>query len=231
MNVVQRVIVEPLEELYEKILHFLPNFLTSLFLVVIGLIVGWILKIFFMRLFRALGIDTHSERFGMGEVLGKGGIKEPLSALLSRIIGWIVVLIFIIVALRALDIPSVQRLLEGFFFYLPNVFVAALILFFGYLLSNFVGRAALIAAVNAGMKLSGLVGKCVKFTVVFLSFTMALEQLGVGSNTVVIAFAISFGGAVLALSIALGLGGRDIAKEYLEKKLKGDEKKDEISHL
>jgi hypothetical protein len=75
------------------------------------------------------------------------------------------------------------------------------------------------------------VGKCVKFTVVFLSFTMALEQLGVGSNTVVIAFAISFGGAVLALSIAFGLGGRDIAKEYLEKRLKGDEKKDEISHL
>jgi hypothetical protein len=231
MNIVQRVIVEPLEELYEKILHFLPNFLTSLLLVVIGLIAGWILRVFFTRLFRALGIDRHFERFGMGEVLGKGGIKEPLSALLSRIIGWITVLIFLIVALRALDIPSVQRLMEGFFFYLPNVFVAALILLFGYLLSNFLGRAALIAAVNAGMKLSGLVGKCVKFTVVFLSFTMALEQLGVGSNTVVIAFAISFGGVVLALSLALGLGGKEIAKEYLEKKFKGDEKKDEISHL
>ena len=60
---------------------------------------------------------------------------------------------------------------------------------------------------------------------------MALEQLGIGSNTIVIAFAISFGGVVLALSIAFGLGGRDIAKDYLEKKIKGEERKDEISHV
>ncbi len=231
MNIVQRVIIEPLESLYEKILQFLPNFLTSLFIFVIGLIAGVILKLFFRKLFRALAIDSHFERFGMGELLGKGGIKEPLSVLLSRIIGWITVLIFVIIALRALDIPSVGRLFEGFFFYLPNVFVAALILFFGYLLSNFLGRAALIAAVNAGMKLSGLVGKSVRFTVFALAVTMALEQLGVGSSTIIIAFAISFGGVVLALSIAFGLGGREIAKDYLEKKFKGNEKKDEISHM
>ena len=60
---------------------------------------------------------------------------------------------------------------------------------------------------------------------------MSLEQLGIGSSTIVVAFAIVFGGIILALALALGLGGRDIAKEYLEKKLKNEEKKDEISHL
>ncbi len=114
---------------------------------------------------------------------------------------------------------------------LPNVFVAALILLFGYLLGNFFGRAALIASVNAGIRFSGLIGKFVKFTVFILSATMALEQLGIGRETVIIAFAIIFGGIVLALAIAFGLGGRDIAKAYLEKKMKGEEKKDEISHL
>jgi hypothetical protein len=104
-------------------------------------------------------------------------------------------------------------------------------MFCGYLLSNFLGRAALIASVNAGLKIAGLIGKLVKMTVLILAVTMSLEQLGVGSGTVIIAFAILFGGFVLALSIAFGLGGRDIAKEYLEKKMRGDEKKDEISHL
>lgn len=60
---------------------------------------------------------------------------------------------------------------------------------------------------------------------------MALEQLGIGRETIIISFSIIFGGIVLALAIAFGLGGRDIAKEYIEKKIKGDEKKDEISHL
>jgi hypothetical protein len=63
---------------------------------------------------------------------------------------------------------------------------------------------------------------------------MALEQLGIGRETIVIAFAIIFGGIVLAFALAFGLGGRDAAKEYLEKKIKGDrgeDEKDEISHL
>jgi ABC-type phosphate/phosphonate transport system permease subunit len=60
---------------------------------------------------------------------------------------------------------------------------------------------------------------------------MALEQLGIGRETIIIAFAIMFGGVVFALSLAFGLGARDIAKEYLERKMKGNEGKDDISHI
>jgi hypothetical protein len=226
------MIVQPLEGLYEKVLEFLPNFLASLLLLMVGIVVGKALRMIVFRLLKAVHLDKHFERFGMDEVLGKGGIKEPLSVLLSRIVGWIAVFIFVVLALKALNIPSVERLLVGFVLYLPNVFVAALILFFGYFLSNFLGRAALITSVNAGIRLSGLIGQFTRLAVFLLSITMALEQLGIGSNTIVIAFAITFGGVVLALSIAFGLGGRDIAKDYLEKKIRGgEEKKDEISHM
>jgi hypothetical protein len=64
-----------------------------------------------------------------------------------------------------------------------------------------------------------------------LSVTMALEQLGIGRETVLIAFSVIFGGIVLALAIAFGYGGREIAKEVIEKKIRGEEKNDEISHL
>jgi hypothetical protein len=231
MNTFQRVIAGPLEGLYEKILQFLPNFLAFLLLILIGVVLQVILRMVSLRLFRAVRLDKHFDRFGMEEVLGKGGIEVPLSVLLSRIVGWIIMFVFVIIALRNLDIPSIERLLGEFFLYLPNVIVAALILFFGYFLSNFLGRAALIAAVNAGIKLSGLIGRVVRLAILFFVVTMALEQLGIGRGTIVIAFAVIFGGVVFALALAFGLGGRDIAKEYLERKVKGDEKKDEISHL
>lgn len=231
MNVFQRVVIEPFERFYEKVLQFLPNILTSIFLIIAGVTIGAILRIVFLRFLRAINFDKLTERFGMIEVLRKSGIKEPISVLLSKMVGWITILIFITISLQALDIPAVERILERFFLYLPNVFVAAFILFFGYLLSNFFGRAALIASVNAGIKVSGLIGKLVKLTIFLLAVTMTLEQLGIGRGTIVIAFSIIIGGIVLALAIAFGLGGRDIAKEYLEKKLKGEEKKEEISHL
>jgi len=231
MSISERVIIEPFERLYEQILQFLPNFLAALLLFIVGLAIGWLLRAVSARIFRTLNLDRFAESLGLKEVLNKGGIKDPLSDLLSRIIGWVIIITFTIISLKTLAIPTVEGLLERFLLYLPNVFTAALILFFGYLLSNFLGRAALIASVNSGLKVSGLIGKLVKLIVFILSVTMSLEQLGIGSSTIVVAFAIVFGGIILALALALGLGGRDIAKEYLEKKLKNEEKKDEISHL
>jgi hypothetical protein len=231
MNLFERVIIEPFDRLYEQILQFLPNLLASLLLFIVGIVIGWLLRTISARIFRTVKLDRFAESLGLKEVLHKGGIKDPLSELLSRIIGWITIITFTIISLRALEVPAVEGLLERFFLYLPNVFTAALILFFGYLLSNFLGRAALIASVNAGIKVSGLIGRVVKLTVFILSVTMSLEQLGIGSSTIVVAFAIVFGGVILALALAFGLGGRDVAKEYLEKKLKSEEKKDEISHL
>ena len=231
MNTFERIVVEPFERLFEKIVQFLPNLLTSVLILIVGIAVAGLMRTIFGRLFRALHIDKHLERIGLTESLNKGGIKEPVSAIMSKGIGWLTLFVFLIMALRALDVPSVEQLLERLFLYLPNIFVAALVLLFGYMLSNFLGRAALIASVNAGLKVSGIVGKLVRLTVFLLAVTMSLEQLGIGSGTIIIAFAIVFGGIVLALSLAFGLGGRDMAKEYLEMKLKSEEKEDEISHL
>jgi hypothetical protein len=200
-------------------------------LFIVGVVIGWSLRAISARIFRTLKLDRFAESLGLKEVLNKGGIKDPLSDLLSKIIGWIIIITFTIISLKTLAIPTVEGLLERFLLYLPNVFAAALILFLGYLLSNFLGRAALITSVNAGIRVSGLIGRLVKMTIFILAVTMSLEQLGIGSSTIVVAFAIVFGGIVFALALALGLGGRDIAKEYLEKKLKSEEKKDEINHL
>jgi len=230
----QKVIIEPFNSFFKSILQFLPNLLAFLLILIIGIILGRVLNALFLRIFRAVGLDRFSEKSGVMDLIRKGGIKDSVSVLLAKLMRWVTVIIFAIIALRALELPTIEGLFEKFLLYLPNVFVAAIILLFGYLLGNFFGRAALIASVNAGIRIAGVIGRFIKFTVFLLAATMALEQLGIGKETIVIAFAIIFGGVVLALAIALGLGGKDTAKEYIEKKLKGEEeeeKKDEISHL
>ena len=230
-NFLQRVIIEPFERFFEKVLQFLPDFLSAILIFAFGIVLGFILRAVSLRLFRTIKLDKFSERSGVVEIIQKGGIREPVSLILSRIIGWLTIISFSILSLYSLEVPAIGQILERFLLYLPNVFVAAVILFFGYFLSNFLGRAALIASVNAGFKASGLMGKFVKLTIFLLAATMALEQLGIGKETIIIAFAIIFGGIVLALAIAFGLGGRNLAKKYLEKKLLKGEDKDDIKHL
>jgi hypothetical protein len=60
---------------------------------------------------------------------------------------------------------------------------------------------------------------------------MVLTQLGIAKDIVVAAFSITFGGAILALAIALGLGGRSIAKDALERRLRRKKTDDDMSHL
>lgn len=217
--------------LYEKFLSFLPNLMTALVVLLLGVILGIVVRVLFARLFRAMGADTLSERTGMQEILHKGGIKRTISELLPLILQWIIVVVFITIALDALNVRTVNLLLQRFFLYLPNVFVALLIILTGYILSNFLARSCLIACVNAGISHSGAIARCVRFVVFILSITMALEQLGVATVSVIAAFCILFGGVILALSLAFGLGAKDIIRQHLEAKIRSNDERDDIEHI
>jgi Mechanosensitive ion channel, conserved TM helix len=232
MNIIERIMVEPFERFYEKLLVFLPNLITSIILLVIGILLGIFVKWVFLRIFRAINIDGLSQKFGMSETLLRSGLGDPPSVIISRVLKWFTIITFIIVAMQNLSIPTVEHLIDRIFLYLPNILISGLILILGHIISNFLGRAALIASVNSGMASAGLVGKAVKFSVFILACTMALEQLGIGKDTIIIAFAIVFGGVVFAFSIAFGLGGRNIAGDYLRRRMMEPKNKDdEISHL
>jgi hypothetical protein len=72
--------------------------------------------------------------------------------------------------------------------------------------------------------------------VLLFFLAIALEQIGIGESIVIASFTIIFGGIVLAVALALGLGGRELGKQWLEKhfgKIREGEKneKDMWSHV
>ena len=120
-------------------------------------------------------------------------------------------------------------LLLGF---LPNVLAAAFLLLFGVLLGNFLAEAVLIASVNAQIQEARFIAQLVRWGVYLFTGAMVLTQLGIAKEIVVAAFCIIFGGIVLALAIALGLGGRHIAREKLERRLhRRESEEDELTHI
>lgn len=232
-NLFEKIVITPLEDSFQRLVKFLPNLLGALTVLILGVIFGWIIELVIIKILKSLKADSFAQRTGLTQTLEKGGIKRSPTIFIGRIFYWLTMVIFIIMALYTLRIPTVENLLEKFFLYLPNVFIAALIIIIGYTLSNFLATAILITSVNAGLKFAGLLSKSVKLAIFLFAVTMALEQLAIGSETVIIAFTIFWGGIVLAISLAFGLAGKDMAKEYLEKKFKGgeEEKKDDIQHL
>jgi hypothetical protein len=231
-NLLNQFLTEPLKDFFQRIIKFLPNFLSALIIFVLGLVMAWIIKLIIVKILKLLHLDSLFSKMGISESLKKIGLKDTPVKILGRLFYWIIVVLFFIIAIYTLKVPAIEDFLEKFLLYLPNIFIAAVLIVIGFMLGNFLGRTVLLASVNAGIKFSGLLGKGVKTIIIFLAFVMALEQLGIGRSTVIAAFTILFGGIVFALALAFGLGGKDIAKEYLEKRYKKKpEDKDDISHI
>lgn len=227
-------LTEASQNLTSMVSQFLPRLLAMVIIIVVGWIVAWILKIIVRRILWFVKFNQLSETAGFTQSFAKADLPTP-TELLSRLVFWVVWVAFILFGLNALDIAPLQDEISHFFLFLPQIFVALLILFVGVLVANFFGRATLLAAVNANSPSPRFLSNLVRFLIIILAVTMALERLGLGHGVVLITFSIAFGAVMLGLALAFGLGGRDAARRLLERRFlenaKKDEESDEISHL
>jgi hypothetical protein len=228
-------IADSLNKFLGKVIVFLPNLLAMITILVVGFLIAWIFKKLLFHFLKAIQFDRVSKQWGLADALSKGGVTYSPANLLSRFFYWVIVLITLILGIDALEVAATQNLITQFFNYLPHFFAAMIILVIGYLIAVFLGRATLIAAVNAQMESARLLSRLVRWFLIILSLTMALYQLGIAEKVIVAAFSVIFGGIVLALAIAFGWGGRELAKDFLERlykrEEKGGEEQDHISHI
>ena len=207
---------QTLGKFYSMLLLFLPHLFAMLIVVAVGWLVAIILKIIARRLLALARVNTLSEGSGITHILRKADLPAPLD-LLSRLVFWVVWIGFILLGLDSLQVPELHMQISRLFLFLPQIFVALLILFVGFLAANFFSRAALLAAVNANLPSARVVSGFVRFIIFLLTIAMALEQLAVARHTVLITFTIAFGAIMLGLAIAFGLGGRGVAQNMLER--------------
>jgi hypothetical protein len=154
--------------------------------------------------------------------------------MLSRFVFWVSWLGFILLGVSVLGILGLQEQVARFFLFLPRLFVAMFIMFFGLLAASFFSRAALLAAVNANVPSPRVLSLAVRSVIIVFVLSVVFEELGLAEQTMLVAFGIGFGALMLGLAIAFGIGGRDLARRFLEKKIvrrKEEENGDELSPL
>lgn len=221
-----------LRRAFEKLGDVLPNIAGALALLVIGLIIGGVARAIVVRLLKAFGFASRCERWGITQAVVRAGIMRPPERLAGAIVFWGIFLLFAMLGIDALALPGTGGATSLLVRVIPNLLAALLVLVVGWLLANFLAQAVLIGAVNAQIQEARLLSRAVRWAVLFFTFGIVLTQLGIGKEMVLLAFALTFGGLILTLSLAFGLGGRDVARELLERRLRRDRApEDEIAHL
>jgi hypothetical protein len=227
----REAVVAGFGETMKRIALFLPKVMALLTFLVLGLAIGWLVKLLLVRTLKTIRFDQLCERLGLAPALAKAGMKQPVSSLVGRLSFWIVFLLFTFMGIDALDLPATANLMNLIFAFFPHVLVAILVALIGVLLANFSGEATLIAAVNAQIQEAQLIANLIRWGILIFTAAMVLTQLGIAMEIVIAAFSITFGGIMLSLAIALGLGGSTIAKDALERRLHRKTAVDEVSHI
>jgi hypothetical protein len=222
-----------LQQMVRDAAHYLPRLVVMLIIAFVGWVIAYVLKVITRSILRLTKFSKLSENAGAAQLLNKAALPSA-TELVSRFVFWVAWIGFVLVGVSVLGIAGLQEYISRFFLFLPRLFAALIILFFGFLAATFFSRAALLAAVNANVRSSRLLSLTIRVIISIFALSMVFEVLGVAEQTVLIAFATIFGAVMLGLAIAFGIGGKDLAREFLEKKLAGrkrEEKEDELSPL
>lgn len=214
--------------------RLLPRLIVLVIIAAVGWLIAYLLKHLVRSILRLAKFDRLSENAGASQLLAKAALPSS-TELFSRFVFWVAWLGFILLGIDVLGIFGLDEEIARFFLFLPRMFVALFIMFFGLLAASFFSRAVLLASVNADLPSPRLLSISVRSLIIALVLSMVFEELGVAEQTILVAFAIGFGAIMLGLAIAFGIGGKDLAQRFLERRLAGKrgekENEDELSPL
>ena len=221
-----------LQDLHNRLVAVLPSILAMLTLAAVGLVAAWVAALLLKRLARAVAFDQRAETWGLVSAMARAGLRRSPSQLLAVTVFWAIFVLFLTLAVDALAIPGVGRVTDFVFAWVPRAIGAAVIFLVGWLMANFLGEGVLIAAVNSGLPAARLLARAVRWGVLLFASATAVTHLGIGKEMVLVAFGLTFGGLILALALAFGLGGRVLARQILERRLRQDPHPSEtLTHL
>src|SRR5664279_808117 len=224
---------QALHEIARGFAHFLPRLIVMLVLAVVGWVIAYLAKVVLRSFLRLIKFDKLSENAGASQLLTNAALPSA-TEIVSRFVFWVAWLGFVLLGVSVLGILGLQEQIANFFLFLPRLFVAIFIMFFGLLAASFFSRAALLAAVNANVPSPRVLSLAVRSIIIIFVLSIVFEELGLAQHTMLIAFGIVFGALMLGLAIAFGIGGRDMAQRFLEKRFvreRKEENEDELSPL
>jgi hypothetical protein len=209
------IFLASMNEFWGQVANFFPKLLA----VIVILIFGWVCAkaacLGVKRVLELMHFDKFADRSGLEAFLKHGDFDLTLSGVISQVVYWLVILLFIITGANALGLTEVANMLNQLANYLPKIIIAILVLIFGTLLARFVNRLVFAWLHSIKFQSALAISTSAEYGIQIFALFVALEQLDIGTQLLTALFIIVFGAVFLALAIAFGLGGKDWAARVI----------------
>jgi hypothetical protein len=213
---------KPVSRIIEQFWEMAPSIAVAIGIVIIGVFLARLARGLITGLLEGLGVDARLKKIGVdferlhnGDPEAKRAVDTPseFAGLVAQI-G--IIMLAVIESLNRIGFKDWAGMVrEALDFLVTRGVVAAVIVAIGFALANFV-RKLILERRPADGSMVWAAGAA-RIAILVFAFTMALQQLNVASNFILLSFALVFGALCLALAIAFGLGARDVAGDIVKK--------------
>lgn len=211
------ILLESLKGVWEGFIGFLPTLIAALII----FIVGWLIAIFVAKLINKLvkiiKLDALLSKLNFDKVLAKGKLKLDSAKFFEELVKWFLIIVFLMAAVDILGLAQVTIFLQSILYYIPSVFVAAIVMLAAAIIARFLHRLVKASADAAGLHSSSVIAGIVKWAILIFGFVIALTQLGIATTLIQTIVMGIIAMIAIAGGLAFGLGGKDMAEKTLEK--------------
>lgn len=212
-NNVNTVLTETFNNFIYSVGNFIPSFLSGLIILVIGIIIATFLKQIVIELFKFINLDAILKKYGVPDK--REGVDW--TNVIAELVRWFVIILFLIPTVDAWHLGQFVQVLNSLFLYLPNVFVAVLLLMVGFVVARLAHDVVLASVTGVSKDSARTIAMVARWAVLVFVFLVALNQLGIASDLIRILFTGFVAMIAIAGGLAFGLGGQDTARDLLEK--------------
>ncbi|HVF86017.1 MAG TPA: mechanosensitive ion channel [Pyrinomonadaceae bacterium] len=206
-----------------RFVSFLPALIGAAIIIIVGWIVSGLLARLIEKALKAIGFERAVEHSGIGDFIKRSGTRLTTSGVIATLIKYFIFLIFVQAAANVLGIPQLTEIINRIILFIPNVVIAMAIIVIGALIARFLSGLVRGSVSELGVGNPNLLATLTQYVVIGFAVIAAIDQLGIAAtlvNTLLIGL---IGSVALALGLAFGLGGRDVAKEITQKWYEGSQ--------
>lgn len=189
---------------------FMNQLFWFIVLVILGLIIGGFVSKFIRDISMDFGWEDKLVKYGLADALG----DIPITSLLTGIVKWYIVLIFIAQGVEQFELPVLEDFMNKLMMYIPQAILGGLIILFALMIADYTGDRIKQRKVSFAETLALLT----EIVIVFLGLVIALPHFGVFNVSILEdSFKIFIAGISLAIAIAFGLGLKDSISRIAQK--------------
>lgn len=205
----------PFIDFGSQIINYLPSLLGGVILLLIGWLVGWLAKRITIQILVILRFERLFLRLQWRRALSKADIRYAMFNLVGNVVFFIVFLIFLNSALAAMKLTILSTLIQQSVLFIPRLIIAFLILGIGWIVAGRVSNSVYNALLKEDVPNYSIISRFVKFVSLLFFASMALVEIDIATQIVVIGFTtIMISLAVISI-IIIFLNGKPFLKEYL----------------